>query len=125
MNLAVAHTMADRMLETRVSDWLEGARGEEIVRRLHGFFDQYYNPHPEFVILPAARPLLEENAIAKVVLGTYGYEAREGVLYIDECGREETDRALTIPHSLVDATAMRIWKSCAEAMLAEIREEPS
>jgi hypothetical protein len=121
MNLAVAHTMADRMLETRVSDCLEGARGATIVRRLHEFFDRYYKPHPDFVILPAARPLLERDARAQVVLGTYGYKARKGVVYIDECGLEETRQAITIPHSLVDATAMKIWASCARELLREPR----
>ncbi len=55
MNLAVAHTMADKMLETELSDCLEGAKGPEIVTRINGFFDRFFNPHPAIVILPAAR----------------------------------------------------------------------
>jgi hypothetical protein len=69
------------------------------------------------VILPAARRLLKQNAPAKVVLGTYGYKAKKGVIYVDECGMEETRQAITIPHSLVDATAMRLWKVAATARM--------
>lgn len=115
MNLAVAHTMADKMLETGLSDALEGARGDEIVGRINAFFDRWFMPHPEIVILPAARRLLSRGARAKVVLGTYGYgeKARQGLVYVDECGMEEVRHAITIPHSLVDATAMKLWKEAA------------
>jgi hypothetical protein len=113
MNLAVAHTVADRMLETELSDCLEGARGEEIVTRINLFFDGFFKPHPEIVILPEARPLLQQNAPAKVALGTYGYEVKEGVVYVDECGMEETKHAMLIPHSLVDVAAMSLWKAAA------------
>lgn len=113
MNLAVAHTVADKMLETELEDALEGARGPEIVARLDAFFDRYYNPHPAIVVLPAAKRLLDKNAPARVVLGTYGYKAKKGVIYVDECGMEETTQAILIPHSLVDAVAMRLWKDAA------------
>ncbi|PKN61220.1 MAG: hypothetical protein CVU57_30620 [Deltaproteobacteria bacterium HGW-Deltaproteobacteria-15] len=113
MNLAVAHTVADKMLETELSDWLEGARGEEIVTRIDAFFDRFFKPHPEIVVLPEARPLLEQNGRAEVVLGTYGYRVKKGVVYVDECGMEETNQAITIPHSLVDVSAMKLWKAAA------------
>ncbi len=113
MNLAVAHTVADKMLETELTDYLEGARGQEIVARLNSFFDRFFNPHPEIVIPPAARRLLEQNGEAKVVLGTYGYKVRKGIIYVDECGMEETKQAITIPHSLVDVAAMKMWKAAA------------
>jgi hypothetical protein len=119
MNLAVAHTVADKMLDTDLSDCLEGARGEEIVFRIDAFFDRFYNPHPAIVILPAARRLLEQNAPAEVMLGTYGYKAKKGVIYVDECGMEETGQAITIPHSLVDASAMRIWRDEAIACISK------
>jgi hypothetical protein len=118
MNLAVVHTMADKMLETELSDCLEGAEGEQIVARINLFFNRFFDPHPTIVILPAARRLLKQDAPAKVVLGTYGYEARKDVVYVDQCGMEETEQAITIPHSLVDATAMRMWKSAATAAIS-------
>jgi hypothetical protein len=117
MNLAVAHTMADRMLEAELSDCLEEAKGPQIVTRINGFFDRFFNPHPAIVILPAARRLIGQGAPAKVVLGTYGYEAKKGVIYVDQCGMEETEQAITIPHSLVDAAAMSMWKASAMIML--------
>jgi hypothetical protein len=119
MNLAVAHTMADKMLETELSDTLEGAKGREIVTRINSFFDRFYNPHPAIVILPAARRLLELGAPAKVVLGSYGYEANKDIICVDQCGMEETDQAITIPHSLVDAAAMRLWKAAAFALISQ------
>jgi hypothetical protein len=118
MNLAVAHTMADKMLEMELSDDLEGARGHQIVTRLDAFFDRFFNPHPEIVILPPARRLLEQNGPVKVVLGTYGYKAKKGVIYVDECGMEETRQAIAIPHSLVDAAAMKMWKAAALQFIA-------
>lgn len=121
MNLAVAHTVADRMLETELSDSLDGARGKQIVTRIDAFFDRFFNPHPAIVILPAARRLLEQDAAAKVVLGTYGYKAGRGVVYVDECGMEETGQAITIPHSLVDASAMILWKKAAMDILSRQR----
>jgi len=51
------------------------------------------------------------------VLGSYGYEAKEGVIYVDQCGMEETDQAITIPHSLVDAAAMRLWIAAAMSIM--------
>jgi hypothetical protein len=117
MNLAVAHTMADKMLETELSDCLEGAKGQQIVTRINGFFDRFFNPHPAIVILPAARRLLKQDAPTKVVLGSYGYEAKKGVIYVDQCGMEETEQAITIPHSLVDAAAMSMWKAAAIASM--------
>jgi len=113
MNLAVAHTMADKMLESELSDCLEGARGEQIVRRINDFFDRFLSPHPAMVVHPEARRLIDRGAEAKVVLGSYGYEVKDGVIYVDQCGMEETEQAITIPHSLVDATAMSLWKSAA------------
>jgi hypothetical protein len=119
MNLAVAHTMADKMLEAELSDCLEGAKGQQIVTRLNGFFDRFFNPHPAVVILPAARRLLDQDAAAQVVLGSYGYEVKQDVIYVDQCGMEETEQAITIPHSLVDAAAMSLWKAAAMAFLSE------
>jgi hypothetical protein len=119
MNLAVAHTMADRMLEAELSDYLEGAKGEQIVARVNRFFDRFFNPHPAIVVLPAARRLVQQGASAKVVLGSYGYEAKQGVIYVDQCGMEETDQAITIPHSLVDVAAMRLWKAAALSLVSE------
>jgi hypothetical protein len=119
MNLAVAHTMADKMLETELSDCLEGAKGQQIVTSINGFFDRFFDPHPAIVILPGARPLLDQGAPAKVVLGTYGYKAKKDVIYVDQCGQEETEQAITIPHSLVDAVAMSIWKAAAAALMRE------
>jgi hypothetical protein len=119
MNLAVAHTMADKMLEAELSEHLEGAKGQQIVTRIDRFFDRFFNPHPQIVILPGARRLLEQEAPAMVVLGTYGYEAKEGMIYVDQCGMEETDQAITIPHSLVDAAAMSLWKGAALSLLSE------
>ena len=118
MNLAVAHTMADRMLETELSDRLERTKGHEIVTRINGFFDRFFNPHPAMVVLPSARRLLDQGAPAKVVLGSYGYETERGVIYVDQCGAEETDQAITIPHSLVDAAAMSLWKAAAMASMS-------
>ena len=118
MNLAVAHTVADKMLDTELSDCLEGAMGQQIVTRIDTFFDRFFNPHPAIVILSAARHLLKQNAPAKVVLGTYGYKAKKGVIYVDECGREETKQAITIPHSLVDASAMSLWKAAAIELIS-------
>ncbi|MBP1740680.1 MAG: hypothetical protein H6Q48_2973, partial [Deltaproteobacteria bacterium] len=115
---AVAHTMADKMLEAELSDYLEGAEGQQVVTRINGFFDRFFNPHPAIVILPAARLLLDQEAPAKVVLGSYGYEAKRGVIYVDQCGMEETDQAITIPHSLVDAAAMSLWKAAALSSLS-------
>ncbi len=122
VNLAVAHTVADKMLETELSDCLEGARGQQIVERMSEFFDRFFKPRPEFVISPATRLLLEQDASAKVVLGTYGYEAKGGVVYVDQCGMEETAQAVTIPHSLVDWTAMKLWREAAMRLLSV--EEP-
>jgi len=119
MNLAVAHTMADKMLEAELSDCLEGAKGQQIITRLNGFFDRFFNPHPAVVILPAARRLLDQDAAAQVVLGSYGYEAKEDVIYVDQCGMEETEQAITIPHSLVDAAAMSLWKAAALALISQ------
>jgi hypothetical protein len=119
MNLAVAHTMADKMLEAELSDVLEGAKGQEIVTRINAFFGRFFNPHPAMVILPGARRLIEQGAPAKVVLGTYGYEPKESVIYVDQCGTEETDHAITIPHSLVDVVAMSLWKTAALSSLSE------
>jgi hypothetical protein len=119
MNLAVAHTVADTMLDAELSDCLEGARGEQIVTRINAFFDRFFNPHPAIVILPAARRLLKQNAPAKVMLGTYGYKAKKGVIYVDECGMEETGQAITIPHSLVDASAMILWKTAAISLISK------
>ena len=113
MNLAVAHTMADKMLETELSDCLEGAKGQQIVTRINAFFDRFFNPHPAMVILPATRRLLKQGAPAKVVLGSYGYKAKKDVIYVDQCGMEETEQAIAIPHSLVDAAAMSVWKAAA------------
>jgi hypothetical protein len=119
MNLAVAHTMADKMLETDLTDCLEGAKGPEILPRIDGFFDRFFNPHPAMVVFPEARRLIDRGAPAKVVLGTYGYEVRQEVIYVDQCGAEETGQAVTIPHSLVDAAAMKVWKAAAMTMLGE------
>jgi hypothetical protein len=119
MNLAVAHTMADKMLEGELSEWLEGAEGQQVVTRINGFFDRFFDPHPAIVILPAARRLLDQGAPAKVVLGTYGYEAKEGMIYVDQCGMEETDQAITIPHSLVDVAAMILWRAAAMSSISE------
>ena len=119
MNLAVAHTMADKMLEAELSESLEGAEGQQIVTRINGFFDRFFNPHPAIVVLPGAARLLEQGALATVVLGTYGYEAKKDRIYVDQCGMEETDQAITIPHSLVDAAAMSLWKSAALSSISE------
>jgi len=119
MNLAVAHTVADKMLDTELSNCLEGARGQQIVTRINTFFDRFFNPHPALFIFPAARRLIQQNAPAKVVLGTYGYRAKKGVIYVDECGMEETKQAITIPHSLVDASAMSLWKVAATASISK------
>jgi len=119
MNLAVAHTMADKILEAELSDTLEGVKGQEILARLNGFFDRFFDPHPAVVVLPAARRLLQQGAPAKVVLGSYGYEAKRGVIYVDQCGMEETEQAITIPHSLVDVTAMSLWKAAALSLVSE------
>jgi hypothetical protein len=119
MNLAVAHTMADKMLEMELSDALEGAKGQEILARLNGFFDRFFDPHPAVVVLPVARRLLQQGAPAKVVLGSYGYEAKKDVIYVDQCGMEETDQAITIPHSLVDVAAMSLWKTAALSFMSE------
>jgi hypothetical protein len=113
MSLAVAHTMADKMLEAELSDCLEGAKGQQIVTRINSFFDRFFSPHPAVVILPAARRLLDQDAAAQVVLGSYGYEVKQDVIYVDQCGMEETEQAITIPHSLVDAAAMSLWKAAA------------
>jgi hypothetical protein len=107
------------MLEAELSECLEGAKGQQIVTRIDRFFDRFFNPHPAVVILPGARRLLEQEAPAMVVLGTYGYEAKEGMIYVDQCGMEETDQAITIPHSLVDAAAMSLWKGAALSLLSE------
>lgn len=123
MNLAVAHTMADKMLETELTDCLEGAKGLQIVSRIDGFFDRFFSPHPAMVVLPAARRLIDQGAPAKVVLGTYGYEVRQDVIYVDQCGAEETEQAVTIPHSLVDAAAMRVWKAAAVTILGTERDK--
>jgi hypothetical protein len=117
MNLAVAHTMADKMLETELSDRLEGAKGPQIVSGIDGFFDRFFKPHPAIVVFPAARRLIDQGAPAEVVLGTYGYEVRQDVIYVDQCGMEETEQAIAIPHSLVDAAAMSLWKAAAMTML--------
>jgi hypothetical protein len=117
MNVAVAHTMADKMLETDLSDRLEGAKGHQIVTRVNGFFDRFFNP--AIVVLPAARRLLDQGAPAEVVLGSYGYETEKGVIYVDQCGAEESDQAITIPHSLVDAAAMSMWKAAAMASMSQ------
>ena len=119
MNLAVAHTMADKMLEAELSESLEGAEGQQIVTRINGFFDRFFNPHPAIVVLPGAARLLEQGALATVVLGTYGYEAKKDRIYVDQCGMEETDQAITIPHSLVDAAAMSLWKAAALSSMSE------
>jgi hypothetical protein len=119
MNLAVAHTMADKMLEAGLSEYLEGAEGQQIVTRVNGFFDRFFNPHPAIVVLPGAVRLLEQGAPAMVVLGTYGYEAKKDRIYVDQCGMEETDQAITIPHSLVDAAAMSLWKAAALSSMSE------
>jgi hypothetical protein len=125
MNLAVAHTMADKMLETELTDRLEGAKGPQIVSRIDGFFDRFFSPHPAIVVLPGARRLLKQGARAKVVLGSYGYEAKKGVIYVDQCGMEETKQAITIPHSLVDASAMKVWKASAMAVLGAEQDPPA
>ena len=119
MNLAVAHTMADKMLEAELSESLEGAEGQQIVTRINGFFDRFFNPHPAIVVLPGAARLLEQGALATVVLGTYGYEAKKDRIYVDQCGMEETDQAITIPHSLVDSAAMSLWKAAALSLMSE------
>jgi len=89
------------------------------VTPINGFFDRFFNPHPAIVILPGALRLLNQGAPAKVVLGSYGYEAKKDVIYVDQCGMEETDQAITIPHSLVDASAMSLWKAVAMASISE------
>jgi hypothetical protein len=119
MNLAVAHTMADKMLEAELSESLEGAEGQQIVTRINGFFDRFFNPHPAIVVLAGAVRLLDQGAPATVVLGTYGYEAKKDRIYVDQCGMEETDQAITIPHSLVDAAAMSLWKAAALSLMCE------
>jgi hypothetical protein len=119
MNLAVAHTMADKMLEAELCDILEGAKGQQVVTRINSFFDRFFNSHPAIVILPGAQRLIEQGAPAKVVLGSYGYETKEGMIYVDQCGMEETDQAITIPHSLVDIVAMSLWKAAALSFLSE------
>jgi len=121
MNLAVAHTVADRMLETGLADACETVIGLEIIPKIDAYFDRYFNPHPAIVVKPQAHQALLNGARAKVVLGTYGYEAKPGFVYVDECGCEETDCTISIPHSLVDATAMKIWKREGERIMrAEI-----
>jgi hypothetical protein len=119
MNLAVAHTMADKMLEAELSDCLEEAKGRQIVARINDFFDRFFNPHPAIVVLPEGRRLLDQDAAAQVVLGSYGYEVKQNVVYVDQCGMEETEQAITIPHSLVDAAAMSLWKAAAMSSMCE------
>ncbi len=119
MNLAVVHTMADKMLEAELSDCLQGAKGQEIVARINGFFDRFFNPHPAIVVLPAARRLLDQDAAAQVVLGSYGYDVKQNVVYVDQCGMEETEQAITIPHSLVDAAAMSLWKAAVFDLISQ------
>ena len=63
--------------------------------------------------------VVDRGAPAQVVLGTYGYEPKEGVIYVDQCGMEETDQAVTIPHSLVDVAAMSLWKTAALSFVSE------
>jgi hypothetical protein len=53
------------------------------------------------------------------VLGSYGYEVKQDVIYVDQCGMEETEQAITIPHSLVDAVAMSLWKEAAFALISQ------
>jgi hypothetical protein len=106
------------MLETELAECLEGAKGRQIVTRIDDFFDRFFRPHPAIVILPAAWSLLKQGAPAKVVLGSYGYQAKKGMIYVDQCGMEETDQAITIPHSLVDAAAMSMWKAAAIASIS-------
>jgi len=116
MNLAVAHTMADKMLEAELSDCLEGAKGEQIVTRINGFFDRSFNPHPAIVILPAAgvcssKERRQSGARQLWVRG----EGRR-----DLCGPVRRGRNRSghhHPHSLVDAAVMRLWKAAAMSMM--------
>ncbi|MBI4976400.1 MAG: hypothetical protein HZC28_02900 [Spirochaetes bacterium] len=115
MNLAVAHTMADKMLEAELSDAIAGIRGYALVPAIDAYFNRFFNPHPALVVSTKAKPLLARRASAKVMLGTYGYgkTRKPGMVFIDECSMEETPYSISIPHSLVDAAAMKLWKQRA------------
>lgn len=53
------------------------------------------------------------------MLGSYGYEAKKDVIYVDQWGMEETEQAITIPHSLVDSAPMSMWKVATMASMSE------
>jgi hypothetical protein len=46
-------------------------------------------------------------------------EAKKNVIYVDQCGVEEAEQAITRPHSLVDAAAMSMWVAAAMASMSE------
>jgi len=118
LNLAVSHTLADIMLENELREYLDNCQGWEIVRKIDDYFDKYYSPHPSLVVNPAAKRALDKNARQQVVVGTYDYKVKQGIVYIDEYGMEKTKRAILISHSLVDMTAMTIWSREASKILS-------
>ena len=81
------------------------------MRRLHPV---YLSVSFLILVVTAAAVLATENGTGDWKRGRIYYR-----LVCNACHKEETGQAITIPHSLVDASAMSIWKTAAIAWISK------
>ncbi len=117
LNLLCIHTLADKMLEKELIEYLKDKDESMIIENLKGFFSQYVNFDYEIYETPTAERLLKNRKYKKIniVVGTYDYKIRKGEIYVDELGVTDdlenimnNNAGILIPHSVIDISAMCI-----------------
>ncbi|MCX7958736.1 MAG: hypothetical protein N3B13_06790 [Deltaproteobacteria bacterium] len=117
LNLLCIHSLADKILERELSEFLRDKDEDEILINLRNYFRQYVNFDFEIHLTEMAKRLLKNKKYKKinVVVATYDYKIRKNEIYIDQIGATEKlekkrnkNAGILIPHSVTDISAMRI-----------------
>lgn len=117
LNLLCVHSLADKLLERELSEYLKGKDQEQIVEHLKNYFRQYINFDFEIYLTPKAKRLLKSRKYKKInnVVATYNYKIKKDEIYIDQIGATEgfedensENAGILLPHSVTDLTVMQI-----------------
>ncbi len=117
LNLMCLHTLADKMLENELKEFLKDKDENLIVENLRKYFGQYTNFDFEIYLTPRAEKILKRHKFKKinVVIATYDYKIKRDEIYIDQCGatpklekKRNNNAGILIPHSVSDISVMKI-----------------
>jgi hypothetical protein len=117
MNVAVAHTMAKKLLETDLNSRLEGASGDGVMEVLWEFFQEHVHEVPPFEVRAAAQRLLDANAPAVATIGDDSCFDRDDVVHVVERGSAAPANSIPLEPSLVGWVALRLWRREAVMIL--------